>query len=766
MNKDIIYEAHPGEALIHHLQLTADLAEKYGKEFGSGRVTRQLGLLHDVGKHTLKFQKVLTHDLEKIDHAIVAAEIYNDPDYGNLSCYYNQDLSLHLIISRILAGHHSSFKGGYDNNNENVYIDEIDDFYPLPDDFSEQNVISNTGKQNAISSAEEYIEIGKYVKENGLVIYIGEDDYLSLDTMDYAAKMLYARMLFSCLVDADYTASANIHCDIDGISEQNIIHNPENLSIKLEKYRQEICGNSDQTTGINHLRAKVYRDAYQTGQKLSQGIYTMTAPTGTGKTLALIKFAIEQAKKNGQKRIFIILPFLSIISQNAETYRKIFGDDYVVEDDSIVENDEKTREYAEKWDMPIIVTTSVKFFQTLFAAEAPALRRLHQVANSVVVFDESQTLPSNLTSITMRTLKALPDYFGTTVLLSTATQPRYEKRKDLEWNVTDIIEEPEKLYQAYDKIKNTNSFFDVSREYEPDDLAEYFSDRSQVLYICNTTKKAKRIYDSVVCRQGSDEGVYLLTSRLCNVHKAKLIQVVRERLAQALKCHLISTQGIEAGVDIDFPCGCREYAPFTSITQAAGRINRNGKGNGEMLVFRMKGDTQYDFPDQYYQNEAGISYALAKESKSMLNINDLKNISDYYQKLYSGIEGSDKREIKEAEQEEDIYNLAKAYKLMENKSQYTVIVPYDKEQFAVWQEQIRSSGYHIKKKDMRKYQNLSVQIIGNSKVGDFIKMHCHQLMIRTQYGDADIPWFIADKDSIYDDKLGLLTEESGGGLFL
>lgn len=765
--KKKIYKAHPGEDLLHHLKLTADLAENYGDEFRSGLVTRQLGLLHDVGKHTNKFQKVLMGELGKIDHAIVAAEIYNDPDYGNLSCKYNDNLTIHLIISHILAGHHSAFKGVFDEDNENTYIDENDDcFYPLPLNFTERNVTSDKGKENALSSDEEYQEIGDYVQQNNLLIYINEKDYLPIGEMDYASKMLYVRMLFSCLVDADYTASANTDCDYIDLPKANIIYIPQELNTALEEYRRVICSKNDQSTGINLLRSTVYRDAAESGKALPIGIYTMTAPTGTGKTLALMKFAIEQARKNGQKRIFVVLPFLSIISQNAETYRKIFGKEMVLEDDSIVENDERTRKDAEKWDMPIIVTTSVRFFQTLFASEAPALRRLHQIANSVVVFDESQTLPSELTSVTMRTLCALPQYFGTTVLLSTATQPTYEKRKDLQWHAKEVIQDPISLYRTYDEIKNTETQFDILKEYEPDDLADYFHTFPQVLYICNTTKKAKKIYDAVIRALGSEENVFLLTSRLCNSHKENLIQTVRNRLEMGLECHLISTQGIEAGVDIDFPCGCREYAPFTSITQAAGRINRNGKGMGKILIFRMKGDTKFDFPDQSYQNEAAISYSLAREKKDSLNLNDLGNIAEYYQKLYSGSEGSDKREIKDAEAEEDIYQLSQKYQLIENKGQYTIIVPYEKESFDIWREEIRQNGYHIRKADMKAYQKSSVRLIGNGKIGDFIRTHCHQLMVRTRSGDVEIPWFLADKDSIYDDRTGLQTEESNGGLFL
>lgn len=758
---DIFYEAHPGESLIHHLRLTGDLASRYGKEFGCEQLACQLGLLHDVGKHTQKFQKVLHHELGRIDHAIVAAEIYNDELLGNGKGQYIYNESIHIILLRILAGHHSCFSGLYDADNYDTYIEK--DYYLLPEDFSERNITSDNGKEHAVSSQNEFDDICKFIQENKLIIPIDQKEYSRFPEMDNAAKMLFARMLFSCLVDADYTASANVSKEIEDFGTSNCIIDKDQFLNALHEFR---CGfaHDNQKEGMNVLRNIVYQNATEMGRELPVGIYTMTAPTGTGKTLALIKFALEQAKKNGQNRIFVVLPFLSIISQNVKTYQKIFGDSLVLEDDSIVENDDETREYAEKWDMPIIVTTSVRFFQTLFAAEAPALRKLHQITNSVVVFDESQTLPYDLTSVTMRTLSALPLYYGTTVLLSTATQPNYKVRKGLKWEATDVIKNPDELYKEYDKIKNTEIVFDINKEYTFDDLAGHFQSNEQVLYICNTTKKARLLYESVTERIG-EENVFLLSSRLCTQHKEEVIDTVRKRLMAGIKCHLISTQGIEAGVDIDFPIGCREYSPFTSITQAAGRINRNGKGKGRMLVFRMKGDTKYDFPDQTYQNEANISYSMACKNEGSININELKNIEYYFQCLYGGYAGEDKESIRICEVEEDILKMSQEYRLIEDKGQYTIIVPHDRKTFENLMKEIIGSGYRVKKSDMKEYQKISVKIIGNGKVYEFLKLHCHQLKVRTKYGDSYIPWFVADKDSIYDGKTGLRTEEIIGGVF-
>ena len=773
------YYAHPNELLINHLRLTGYLAKEYGKDIGSEKVTEFLGYLHDVGKRTKKFQDVLKGQQFHVDHAIVAAEalayLYRE---GKV---HADDESILFIMMHILAAHHSEFHGEYDSSCQ--YIDE-EGLYILPKDLSAIHPTLDDNKENALSLEDEFNQILSFISENNLLEDISDEEYLPLANMNEAAKMLYCRMLFSCLVDADYTSTQYATAyegysgkDIEKISDILLADNelkPELFLKRLNEYHEELSSKGKEIE-INKLRNKVYTYADTAGKSFVAGIYTMTAPTGLGKTLALIKFGLEQAKKNGQKRIIVVLPYLSIIEQNADVYKKIFGEDMVIESDSLADNTEEQRELSDRWDAPIIVTTSVNFFQTLFSARAAGLRKLHRVANSVIVFDESQTLPFGVTSVSVRTLEALTEHFGTTVLLSTATQPSYNRRKDLSILMREVIGNVDELYEQYDRVKNTKTDFEADGNlltYKT--LSDRYIDKDRVLYVVNTTQKAEDLFNIV--KKNNDGDTFLLSSRLVPLHKKEVLNKVRERLDAKKTCHLVSTQCIEAGVDVSFPVGCREYAPLTSIIQTAGRVGRNGEG-GSMYIFSLEDDK---VPDVYYKNESTISMYMARQHGEDMNINCPKLIDEYYTKLYAGTEGSDdgymngKREkkgsVSKAEADEDIHSMYEAYHIIENKEQYHIIVPYKPkiELFNELMNKYQNNGYAISKKDMKLAHGITVNIIGNGKAADYILRHCHMLFLKGENGRIPLDWFIADMDDIYDDMSGLrVTDETeGDALFI
>ncbi|MDD4525669.1 MAG: CRISPR-associated helicase Cas3' [Lachnospiraceae bacterium] len=765
-----IYYAHSTsdgnwEPLIDHLNKTASLAEKYADEFHCARIGRQLGLLHDVGKHTLKFQRVLKHQEHKINHAVVAAELYADVDKTSNREYVDNTF-IFLMICNALNGHHSLLQGNF---NQLSFFDP-DNLYPLPDDYNNPGDLqtNDDNKQNALSSSKEYQEILNFVRENGLMLSIESHDYPDVEIMDNATKMLFSRMMFSCLIDADYTATASFENEQPPeISDDRVIKAKEMLD-ELEAYRNAIISDSDTNNRINELRNEVYLDATLSGAGKT-GFYTLTAPTGTAKTLALMKFALEQVAANAQERIIVVLPYLSIITQNADVYRKIFGDDVVLEDDSQTEYSDDARIYADRWDAPIIVTTSVKFFETLFSSKAPTLRKLHRIANAVIVFDESQTLPSFVTDVSIKTLKALPDLFNTTVLLSTATQPSYNYRQELcNYEHNEIISDPKVLYDKYRIAKQTKTVFDTDKLWSYEDLVDYFGDRKQVIYVLNTTGKADKMYHALKDRHEEDS-VFLLSSRLCVGHKMKVIKEVKRRLEENLPCYLSSTQCIEAGVDVDFPSGAREYAPFTSIVQTAGRINRNGCKSGKMLVFRSEDNGRFDYPTTDYLNEAAISLNMAEINNS-IDTNNLSDIESYYKKLYSGnaAEGHDSEEIRKAEEECDIKEMSEKYQLIDGEKQYTVIVPYNEflTEYSDFRDKVEKNQYCFCKKDMRKLRDFSVNIYSNGKGGEFIRNHCHRLSLFSPFGISETNWFIADIDDIYNDKTGLQVKEKTGGVLI
>lgn len=749
------------EPLIDHLIETGMLAEKFASVFGCGKLGLQLGLLHDVGKHTDRFQKVLCHELKKIDHAIVAAECYAE--------LASQDICpndfIYLMICHCLNAHHSILQGNF----RDIGIDGI---YQLPKSFDAPAALtSDREKLNAISDFNEYQDILTFIDSNHLLIPLAESDFPNVNEMSNAEKMLFVRMMQSCLVDADYSATASFEDPEYAKMTCDRSIDAEFLLKKLERYHDTLVQHSDPENAMNQLRGLVYLDAADAGCK-DTGFFTLTVPTGTAKTLAMMRFALEHAKCNGLQKIFIVLPYLSITTQNTEIYRSVFGDDVVLEDDSMTEYSDEARVYADRWNSPIIVTTSVKFFETLQAAKASDLRRLHQIAHSVVIFDESQTLDSELTDITIKTLQALSKYYHTSIVLSTATQPSYQYRKALQgFQAREIIHDPVKLYRDYAKAKKTTVCFSVSKKWTPEDLASYFADDSQVLCVSNTTNKALRIYLAFE-KQFGDTNTLYLSSRMCPAHKSDVIRDIRQRLQSGRACFLSSTQCVEAGVDFDFPSGGREYASLTAISRTAGRINRNGKrAAGKLLVFRSDQSGKYDFPSESYQNEADITYhmALAKTPDT----NSLQDIDEFYRRLYSGdsAHGHDKHSIIEAEGKCDVKQMSEDYQLISGQNQCNVIVPYDKciDEFNELTKKLVNQNYVLNKKELYAHHKITVSIFVSTKSLEYIRKHCHQLCLRAP--DQNIPtnWYIADRDEIYSPKTGLKTkedQEEGGIIYV
>ena len=757
-----IYYAHSKkdkkELLIDHLRETGKLASEFAGSIGYERLGLQLGLIHDVGKHTKRFQKVLQNKLHKINHAVVAAECYADMANESICA----DEFIYLMICHCLNAHHSELRGNFKEiGKHGIYIrpKSFDDAESLTDD---------RDKQNALSSEREFSEVECFIEDNDLLLRLENSDYPDISSMTNAEKMLFVRMMQSCLVDADYSATATFE---DSEYAKTLVDkklNIDKMLRQLEDFHNQKVSESDPTNPINKLRNLVYQDAADAGKHGTQ-FYTLTAPTGTAKTLAMMRFALENAKANQKSKIIIVLPYLSITSQNTKVYQDIFGTDVVLEDDSTTMYPDELRIYADRWNSQIIVTTSVKFFETLQSAKASDLRRLHQIANSVVVFDESQTLASDLTDITVNTLRGLVKNFGVTVVFSTATQPSYRYRKALQdFTAEEIIKNTKQLYKDYEEAKKTSVKFSTDHDWTDDDIADYFENYKQAICVANTTGKALSLYQTFENRYGEGSCLYL-SSRLCPDHKKAVIKEIDNRLKNDAPCYLLSTQCVEAGVDFDFPAGAREYAPLTSISQTAGRINRNGKRTqAEMLVYRSDRHGKYDFPSVDYRNSAVTTYHMAcdKTRAYPLNTNCLQDIDTFYKKIFSGdnAEGHDKEEIQKAEKNCDIQSMAKEYRMIEDKNQCNVIVPYKEriDEFNTLAEKLSDSDYILSKKELFSHHGITVSVTATGKALSFIETHCNQLKLYSPILDApvDVNWYIADMDNIYDPKTGLKTKEN------
>lgn len=730
------YYAHTSgdglEPLMDHLEKTGKLCSSFAADFGNEEIGMFLGRVHDIGKHTEKFQKVLKHQMQKIDHAIVSGIVIFNQD----KMY--PDLSIRRHLAGIAASHHASLTC------DDGKFYEVEDY----DDPVEMAGIDPTeDKTNALKNDTEYRELIRWAKEENCLYPVHVPGAFSPDKLTTKLQqMLYARMLFSCLVDADYSATASLDNPLYVTENTREIKDYDEMLLKLSNYHENLVKHSDIHKPINILRNKVYAESAEAGKKYGPGVYTLTAPTGTAKTLALIRFALEQAKRNGQKRIFIILPYLSIISQNADVYRRIFGEDAVLENDSQTDYTERTKELADRWSSPIIVTTAVAFFETMFASRSITLRKLHQISNAVIIYDECQTLPEHLLDSTLEAVSELPRY-GSTVLFSTATLPVYTYRKNLtkSWHPIELISDYDRLFSLYEKAKNTDVIFDTHNEYNAADLFKYFEKDRQVLFVFNTVKKAEEMYDEAISHIGEGHCV-LLTSFMCSQHKLDTIKDIKERIASGEKLYIISTQCIEAGVDIDVPTGCREFAPLSSIIQTAGRINRNGNGHGKFLVFMHAEHTQRDFPGTDYMNASKQSRSQADQNG--INIYEASSIDKYYQGLYStkGIDVDD-GELLKAINKENYLDVHKNYQMIENRKQCNIIVPYQgcKEQFDTLYKKITEDRCIITKKDMRDARRFTVSISENKDLSTC----CIQLNLRN-YGEIEpTNWYLMTNASFY-----------------
>lgn len=736
-NVELKYYAHTckgkdPEELIKHLKATADLCEKFAAEFNNGQVGRVLGGLHDVGKLTVMFQRVLNGTATKKDHAIVAAFYYYT--YG-----LTRNKFMNRTMCTCLSGHHSELYTKWldfvDRHTDCVF-DEIQDY-------SRPLTTRDRNKECVLSSEKEFEAIKKYIEEN----HLDEDlvEFFDMKHMSINRRMLYVRMLMSCLVDADYSVTANYEQDdyldrFDG--------NPMDADLllkRLEDYRVRFAKMSKRPMDV--LRDEVY-EACTVAGKESYLFRTLTAPTGSGKTLALIKYGLEQCKKYGKKRIFVVLPTLSIIEQNVAVYREIFdsvekvdgGAAYVIRNDSQTDYTEATRLYAERWSGAIIVTTAVHFFETMFDSRAVNLRRLHQLANSVVIFDEAQDFPYDKLGVTFELLQELTERYNTTVLFSTATKLSYGYRnktlyrdgqghvKDVPsktvlsnfgWKSKEIMSDVDSLFKRYSEIKHLNIIFDISKYYSTSDLTDYFKGYNEVLYVFNVIKHAIEMYMSLAAEYGEND-CFLVTSQLCSMHKSDVVREIRRRLDNHEPAYVSSTQCIQAGVDLNFLVGASVFAPLDALMQRFGRVNRNGMYDSKFLVFQHEKHGKYDYPSQAYHFYSDICADMVKNGLlTPDNIYSPEVMDAYSKRLFKGCESAkkDSDALCNSIAMEDFIGVRSNYRLIENTSkQANIIVPYSggKDLYDFVKEEIGRDGI-ITHRLMKQASPISVNSFVSSK---------------------------------------------------
>ena len=593
----------------------AQRAEAFAAEFGCGDIARVMGLLHDKGKEQAEWQKYI-QGVTGYNKEFAHVKVGPHHAYVGACIAQKQYPQLAPLLAQPIAGHH---RGLYD------YCDYIEETKQgIPEDVSIEEPVPCS--------------------------------FPKLSNLRQQDLHLVVRMLFSCLVDAD-SLDTEAFMNPEQASCRGSHTTMQELLKKLEQHLQLLRENSSESE-VNHIRNYVQEQCVKESGG-EAGFYSLTVPTGGGKTLASVLWALHHAVTNNLHRIIIAIPYTSIIVQTAATLKSIFGEENVLEHHSIVsyesdcdknENDEdelalQLKLATENWDYPIIVTTNVQFFESLFNNRRSDCRKLHNIVKSVVILDEVQTLPLGFYKPIVHTLDTLRRVFGTSFLFTTASQPILSGRIegsnpkvgfDALANVHEIIPADARLHDKLRRVKL--EFMEGAKSY--DEIANAVSKHNRILCIVNTRKDAKEIFERL-----PDEGIRLHLSRMmCPAHVAATIQCIKEALKveRDEPVRVVATQLIEAGVDIDFPVVYRQEAGLDSILQAAGRCNREGK---------LELCTTYVFSlGKEHPLPLGFISQTNNARKGMGQQHDWfapEAMTSYFQQLHSRIDNFDNKQMQE-----------------------------------------------------------------------------------------------------------------------
>ncbi|MDX9787104.1 MAG: CRISPR-associated endonuclease Cas3'' [Desulfobacterales bacterium] len=541
------------QPLEEHLRNVADLARSFSSVFGAGNWGKVSGLIHDAGKASNAFQRRLEGQSVRVDHSTFGARLAKEKYFP-----------LGLLIAYAVAGHH----GG------------------IPDGGAQEGQLHYRLKHGNVP--DDVQQIPEICFPNELTLPFK----LTPDRGSFSLSF-FARMLFSCLVDADFL-DTEAFCDPEKAQFRPSIKSPcifLDLKRRFDEHLAEKARDSD-STPVNQWRQLVLARCREKA-KLPSGFFSLTVPTGGGKTFSSLAFSLEHLLGNredcGLRRIIYAVPFTSIIEQNAKIFRDVLGNEHVLEHHCNYKESDEPEDCAynrlrglaaENWDAPVVVTTNVQFFESLFSNKPSRCRKLHNIAKSVIVLDEAQAIPTEYLEPCLAALRELVDHYGCTVLLCTATQPALDDSSSLRMalpGVTEIVDETSRLFQALSRTE-----VEFVGTLSDDDLAERLRAESRVLCILPTKAQTRAVFE----RNRGTEGFFHLSTNMYPKHRRQVLDEIRIRLKKGKPCRVISTSLVEAGVDLDFPVVYRAMAGLDSIAQAAGRCNREGRlEKGKVFIF-------------------------------------------------------------------------------------------------------------------------------------------------------------------------------------
>lgn len=707
---DIKYLAHINDRkeeqpLKDHLEGTAQRSGVFAEAFGMYDWGYGCGLLHDIGKYSLAFQERLRGSEKKVDHATAGAKL----------CW--EKGGMYSILSYCIAGHHAG----------------------LPDTGGE----SDTGAQKTL--------LGRMKKKiEDYQAFAGEIEVPDLseppfrpaadENIDFFFNVLI-RMLYSCLVDADYLDTEEFMNG--GVEDRHGGENVEILWDKLNRHISEWLKNTETDT-VNGRRSEILRNCLKMGEE-EKGLFCLTVPTGGGKTIASLGFALAHGKKHHMARVIYVIPYTSIIEQTAQIFRDILGEENVLENHCNIdyEGDEELKPMqlaAENWDKPVIVTTNVQFFESMFSNRSSKCRKLHNIANSVIIFDEAQMLPNAYLKPCVAAIEQLIRYYQCTAVLCTATQPALKKFLSGDMEGKELCPRMDEQFRFFRRV----TMKDLGKVSE-DELAERLLGSRQALCIVNTKEKAQRIYRRICGEKIGREGVYHLSTAMYPVHRRSVLKKIRERLAGKQACIVISTSLVEAGVDLDFPVVYRQLAGVDSIIQAAGRCNREGNEPAEnSFTYIFQFDERESVPGQRQQIQ--VADSMLQDAP---DLHAPETVEKYFEILYH-LRGDslDSKEILGMFRNMN-FQFAKAgesFRIIEENTK-TILIPREQEAVEILDE-IRLKGFS--KNRMRTMGQYCVNVYDNL----FQKLYAAGFL-RPISAEGENQYFVLTKEEQYSEEMGL-----------
>ncbi|MBB3329571.1 CRISPR-associated endonuclease/helicase Cas3 [Halomonas campaniensis] len=640
------------QGLEDHLKSVGRLAAERAERFGAGPWGEAAGLLHDIGKYTIPFQRRLEGSPERVDHSTAGAHIALEqyPQVGHLLAY-------------LIAGHHAGLANGRDIGERTPLKNRLEADLPPLDSVWQQEV----------ALPDELLPPAHLQQRRDRAFF------------QYA---FLTRMLFSCLVDADFVDTETFY----SLHEKGITlarGGRPTLDVLRDALDQRLA-TFQADSDVNRLRGEILSHV-RAQAELSPGRFSLTVPTGGGKTLASLAFALDHAITHGMDRVIYVIPFTSIVEQNAAVFRDALGEHgeaAVLEHHSAFDAGnqsdrntiDKLRRDSENWDAPVVVTTAVQFFESLFAAKSSRCRKLHNIAGSVVILDEAQTIPLPLLRPSAAALDELALNYRTSVVLCTATQPALAETDDPERSfvgglrdLRELAPEPDRLYRDLKRV-TVRHIGTLDDEALRDELLA----TEQVLCIVNNRRHARALFESIADRPGA----YHLTTSMCAVHRRRVLAEMRQVLKAGQPCRVISTSLIEAGVDVDFPRVLRAEAGLDSIAQAAGRCNREGRrsaADSDVAIFTSANEDWAPPPELKKFAQATVE-VLRRHGDDPLS---LAAVEAYFRLLYwqQGPQELDKHGLLKLVEDGRIEGLPfdtleQKFRMIEN-NQRAVIIPFD-----------------------------------------------------------------------------------------